>query len=101
MSVKPFKYVIGEKNEKLDRCLDYLKGKGFSIRWDHIKKVHNARRRISDKNQIHIIIKKPGKKWLAYLHVDEVIEDFPHLIHRAVRNKDEIEKWGVRIFGNA
>ena len=46
-----------------------------------------------------VIWKIVGGKYRAYLHIDIVVSDIAR-IHRVLRDPDETERWGEKIFGD-
>jgi hypothetical protein len=92
-----YKHVIGKEKSDLKLLLNKLKSKGFTIRWDHLRRRYNVRRRI-DNEEIHIIIRKKRSEWIAVLHVDIIKSDFPSMVHVMSRDKNKINHLGRLIF---
>jgi len=96
--VRSYKYTIGTTKQELHEFLSCLRDFGFYTRYNGAGGYYQARKRIRDYIECHIIIKKVGGKYRAYLHIDYIIQDSPHLIHRAERNYKITREWGRAIF---
>lgn len=94
-----YKYEIGKSKEDLDRVLKHLEQINFQhIRYNSIKNQYEARKRIENDRECHVIIRKiKGGKYRAYLHIDIVVSDVP-LQHRMLRDPVATERWGKKIF---
>lgn len=98
---KDYKHVIGKTEDDLVNIMAKLYGLGYRLNQNRSTGNFEARRRVGDFREVHIIIKEIKRNYVAYLHIEDIISDTPRLIHRVVRDPNVTAWWGNKVFGGS
>lgn len=93
-----YKHVIGNEDD-LVNIMANLYRLGYRLNQNRSTGNFEARRRVGGFREVHIIIREVKSKYVAYLHVEDIISDTPRLVHRVVRDPKVTMWWGKKVFG--